>query len=463
MKTCQAVALFVRLVLVANFFVITSIAVGQDDPLSAWLEGPAKEAIVNFVKATTTPGTPSFLALEDRIAVFDNDGTLWPENPVPFQLAFVIDELKRLAEVDNGLRENAAFKAALQGDIAALTNNHYQGLLEIFAKTHAGMTTEEFTSRVRSWSVTSKHPRYDRPYVDLAYHPMLQVLTLLRDHGYKTFIVSGGGVDFMRVWSQEVYGIPPEQVVGSIGPASVEYRDGAPVIIKQPGLFFMDDKEGKIIGIHRQIGRRPAACFGNSDGDVAMMQWTTIGRSPSLGVIVHHTDPDREYAYDKSPQSSGKLIEGLEQAASNHWVVVDMKNDWKTMFKEIKDGGESGSETPSPAVPPAIPLGVEWVVEDVMGAGVIDNSRVFIQFDADRRVVGSTGCNRFSGTVDINGNQIVFGPLATTRRGCAPALMNQETQVSRALEKVKTYRLDEEKNLLYFLDANSQAVLRMSR
>jgi phosphoglycolate phosphatase-like HAD superfamily hydrolase len=304
------------------------------DLLPSWNDGPARQAIIDFVTRTTTPGSPDFVAIPERIAVFDNDGTLWPENPLPFQLAFVIDELKQRAPGEPKLAEDPMVKAALAGDMEKLlAGKHHDGLLHILALTHAGMTTGEFAAAVDRWLASARHPRFGLPYDRLAYQPMLEVLAYLRANGFKTFIVSGGGADFMRVFAERVYGIPPEQVVGSTARTVFELRDGGPVLVKTMDNLFVDDKAGKPAGIHQFIGRRPIACFGNSDGDLAMLQYTTINNPrPSFGLIVHHTDAEREYAYDAVTKSSGKLVDALKEAPQRGWTVVDMKRDWNTVF-----------------------------------------------------------------------------------------------------------------------------------
>lgn len=316
-------------------------AFGQEpkgDPLPSWVDGAAKKAILAFVAKTTRVGLPDFIKPSDRIAVFDNDGTLWCENPMPFQLAFALDSLKQQAEKNPKLKDDAFVKAALGGDFAKLLEGpHHDGLMRVLALTHAGMTTDEFDARVAEWLKTAKHPRFKRSYSKCIYQPMLEVLSHLRANGFKTFIVSGGGADFMRVFSDRVYGIPPEQVVGSTALTKFELRDGKPVLIKTTEHVFVDDKDGKPVGIHQFIGRRPVMCFGNSDGDKAMLEYTTIANPrPSFGLIVHHTDAEREYAYDAKPKSSGKLVEALADAPKRGWTVVDMKKDWKDVFPPAK-------------------------------------------------------------------------------------------------------------------------------
>jgi phosphoglycolate phosphatase-like HAD superfamily hydrolase len=267
--------------------------------------------------------------------VFDNDGTLWCENPVPFQLAYALDELKRRAPLEPALNADPMVQAALTGDLRKLLEGkHHDGLLRVIAITHAGMTTDQFNARVKDWLKVAKHPHFGKSYTDLTYQPMHELLLYLRSNGFRNFIVSGGGADFMRVFSEEVYGISPENVVGSTGQVKFEFRDGNPVLLKTLDHLFVDDKEGKPVGIHQFIGRRPIACFGNSDGDQAMLEYTTIGNPrPSFGLIVHHTDADREYSYDANPKSSGKLITALDAASKYGWTVVDMKADWKAVWK----------------------------------------------------------------------------------------------------------------------------------
>lgn len=274
-----------------------------------------------------------FVPTPERIAVFDNDGTLWPENPMPFQLAFTLDELRRRLPDEPRWKDDPAVQAALKGDLKTLLANGYKGLFHIVELTGSGMTTTEFAGRVRDWLGTAKHPRFNRPFDGLAYLPMLELLAYLRANGFKTFLVSGGGADFMRVLSESVYGIPPEQVVGSNTRVVYELRDGDPVLVKTMNDLFIDDKGGKPAGIHQFIGRRPIACFGNSDGDKAMLEYTTVNNPRlSLGMIVHHTDAEREYAYDTEAKSTGRLAQALDEAARRGWIVVDMKGDWAEIF-----------------------------------------------------------------------------------------------------------------------------------
>jgi len=303
------------------------------DPLPSWNPGPAKQALLDFVEKTTNPDTKDFVPESERLAVFDNDGTLWPENPIPFQLAFTIDELKRRLPDEPAWKDDPMVQAALAGELAPLLAHHYKGLFRIIELVGTGMTTDEFATRVRDWFATAKHPRYKRPYDQLAYQPMLEVLKFLRARGFKTYIVSGGGADFMRVFAENVYGIPPEQVIGSNTRAVFELRDTGPVLVKTMNDLFIDDKSGKPVAIHQFLGRRPIACFGNSDGDLQMLEYTTINNPrPSFGLLVHHTDAEREYAYDSDPQSTGKLVEALAAAPRRGWVVVNMKTDWNKVF-----------------------------------------------------------------------------------------------------------------------------------
>jgi len=303
------------------------------DPLASWNNGAAKKAILDFVAKTTKEGSPHFVPRAERVAVFDNDGTLWPENPIPFQMAFAFDRLKQGVPKHPEWKDDPFVKAALAGETATLLADHYKGLFRILGLTHAGMTTDEFDAHVNDWLKTAKHPRFGRHYNQCVYQPMLEVLAFLQANGFKTFIVSGGGADFMRVWSERVYSIPPGQVVGSTARTTFEFRNGKPVLVKTTEHVFVDDKEGKPVGIHQFIGRRPLMCFGNSDGDKAMLEYTTIANPrSSFGLIVHHTDADREYAYDAKPKSTGKLVEALADVRKRGWVVVDMKADWKRVF-----------------------------------------------------------------------------------------------------------------------------------
>ena len=321
------------LLLAAGLTACGDLQVEVPPPLPSWRESEAKTAILGFVARVIDESSPDFVPVAERIAVFDNDGTLWPENPMPFQLAFTLDELKRRLPEEPAWKDDPAVQAALAGDLPALIADRYKGLFRVIDLTGSGLTTAEFADRVRAWLATAKHPRFHRPYDQLAYRPMLELLAYLRANGFKTFIVSGGGADFMRVFTERVYGIPPEQVVGSNTRAVYELREDGPVLVKTLNDLFIDDGPGKPVGIHQFIGRRPIACFGNSDGDKQMLEYTTIGNPrPSLGLIVHHTDAEREYAYDTHPKSTGQLVAALEEAPKRGWIVVDMKKDWAEIF-----------------------------------------------------------------------------------------------------------------------------------
>jgi len=304
------------------------------DPLPSWNAGPAKRAIIDFVRQVSDPGSPDHVPAAERVAVFDNDGTLWPEAPLPFQAAFAVDRLRERASVDPALQDDPLVKPLLSGDRAPLlAGDHHEGLLHVVALTHAGLTVEEFHASVQNWLATATHPRFGRPYDRLTYVPMQELLAFLRAHGFQNWIVSGGGADFMRVWSERVYGIPPERVIGSTARTRFEMRDKGPVLVKTLEHLFVDDKAGKPVGIWQGIGRRPIACFGNSDGDLAMLQYTTIGNPrPALGVIIRHTDAEREYAYDAAPPATGRLVEALAEAPHRGWTVVDMRQDWTQVF-----------------------------------------------------------------------------------------------------------------------------------
>ncbi|HEY7090564.1 MAG TPA: HAD family hydrolase, partial [Tepidisphaeraceae bacterium] len=292
---------------------------------------PSKSAIASFVTRVTKEGSPDFVPPAERIAVFDNDGTLWCEQPAYFQLLFAFDRIKSMAPQHPEWKDTEPYKSVLAGDMKGLAAAGQKGLLEIIAATHTGMTTDEFGATVKDWMKTARHPKFNRPYNQCIYQPMVELLAYLRANGFKTFIVSGGGVEFMRPWTEETYGIPPEQVVGSSGEVKFEMRDGKPVLIKEPKIEFIDDGPGKPVGINRFIGRRPVMGFGNSDGDLQMLQWTTAGQGPRFGLIVHHTDAQREFAYDRESHI-GKLDKALDEAAPRGWTVVDMKQDWKVIF-----------------------------------------------------------------------------------------------------------------------------------
>lgn len=308
-------------------------AAAQSDPLPSWNDGANKQAIIAFVDAVTTQGGADFVAPGDRIATFDNDGTLWVEHPVYTQLAFAFDRVMALAPQHPEWKTTQPFQAVLEGDMEALGKSGMKGLMEIVGATHAGMSTAEFEKTVSEWIATAKHPKFDKLYTGLVYQPMLELMDYLRANGFRTFIVSGGGIEFMRPWTEKIYGIPPEQVVGSS--IVVEYKivDGVPSLMRSPKIAFIDDKEGKPVGILTHIGKRPIAAFGNSDGDYQMLQWTTAGPGKRLGMIVHHDDADREYAYDRKTHV-GTLDKAMDDAPKEGWHLISMKNDWKQIFPE---------------------------------------------------------------------------------------------------------------------------------
>ena len=306
-------------------------ASGARDALPSWNDGPSKKALTSFVSRVSTEGSPEFVPQAERIAVFDNDGTLWAEQPMYFQLAFALDRVEALAPQHREWQTREPFKSVLAGDMKSVMAGGEHALLDIIAASHAGNTTVEFDQIVNDWVKTAKHPKTGRLYTEMVYQPMREVLDYLRANGFKTYIVSGGGVEFMRPWVDRVYGIPPEQVVGSRIKMKYEVRNGVPVIVRLAEIDLVDDKAGKPVGIQQAIGRRPTIAFGNSDGDFEMLEWTTTAPGPRLGVIVHHTDAEREWAYDRE-SSVGRLVRGLDEAAVRGWVVVDMKREWARIF-----------------------------------------------------------------------------------------------------------------------------------
>jgi phosphoglycolate phosphatase-like HAD superfamily hydrolase len=306
-------------------------AAGQSDPLPSWSEGATKSAIVTFVTEVTRPGGSSSVAPAERIATFDNDGTLWSEQPIYFQVAYALEQVQALAPRHPEWKTQEPFKTLLAGDVKAALAQGEKAILQVVAATHAGMTTDEFAKSVAQWATTAKHPRFGRLYTEMVYQPMLELLAYLRASGFRTYIVSGGGVEFMRAWVEKVYGIPPEQVVGSSGVTRFEMRSGGPVLLKEPKVEFVDDGPGKPVGINRFIGRRPVLAFGNSDGDHQMLQWTAAGSGRRFLGIVHHTDAQREWAYDRT-SPIGKLDKALDEAQAKGWTVVDMQKDWKRIY-----------------------------------------------------------------------------------------------------------------------------------
>jgi len=303
------------------------------DPLPGWNDGPAKSRIVGFVQAVTDASGKDYVAPADRIAVFDNDGTLWSEQPAYFQLLFAIDRVRALAPGNPRWKTQQPFKAALEGDMKALAAAGEKGLLQLLMVSHAGMTADEFNRNAKDWLATARHPTLGRPYTDLVYQPMLEVLAYLRANGFRTYIVSGGGIEFVRAFSEQRYGIPAEQVIGSSIRTRYEIRDGQPAIVRLPEIDFIDDKAGKPVGIHKFIGKRPIAAFGNSDGDFEMLEWVTAGPGPRLGVLVHHDDGTREFAYDRASRI-GRLSRGLDEGPKRGWTITSMKRDWKTIYPQ---------------------------------------------------------------------------------------------------------------------------------
>jgi phosphoglycolate phosphatase-like HAD superfamily hydrolase len=321
---------------IVHALVVFSIAAASaaPDPLPSWNDTAPKESLIAFVERVTKPGSPDFVPVPERIATFDNDGTLWAEQPIYFQFQFALDRVKALAPQHPEWKTQEPLNHLLAGDMKAFLAAGEKAVQSVMAATHSGITTEEFDNVVKEWLRTARHPKTGRLYTEMVYQPMLELLAYLRANDFKTFIVSGGGAEFMRAFADRSYGIPPEQVVGSQGKLKFDWRDGRPVLVKLPEVQFIDDKDGKPIGIQMFIGRRPVAAFGNSDGDQQMLEWTTAGPGPRFGLIVHHTDAAREWAYDrKSPV--GKLDKALDEAAAKGWTVVSMKDDWKTIYPAV--------------------------------------------------------------------------------------------------------------------------------
>jgi phosphoglycolate phosphatase-like HAD superfamily hydrolase len=302
------------------------------DPLLSWNDGRAKRSIADFVAGATTLGSPGFIPTEERIAIFDNDGTLWAEQPIFFQALFALDRIRLLAPRHPEWKTKEPFASVLKGDAQSALAMGMQALVEMAMASHAGTTTDEFAAIVTDWLATARHPTTGKRYTDMVYQPMLELLAYLRANGFKTFIVSGGGIEFIRVFSERVYGVPPEQVIGTSIRTKFEVRDGKPVLVRLPEMDFFDDGDGKPVGIQMHIGRRPVAAFGNGDGDLQMLQWTDGGTGPRLCLFVHHTDAEREWAYDRKAASFGRLDKGLDEAAAKGWTVVDMRKDWNMVF-----------------------------------------------------------------------------------------------------------------------------------
>ena len=306
-------------------------AMAQSDPLPSWNDGAPKQAIVDFVTAVTTEGGPDYVAPTDRISTFDNDGTLWSEQPMYVQLAFALDRIKQMAPDHPEWKDKEPYKSVLAGDLKGLAATGEKGVVELVAVTHAGMTSDEFTKIATDWIATAKHPKTGRLYTDMVYQPMLELVDYLHRNDFRVFIVSGGGIEFMRPWTEKVYGIPTERVVGSSIKTEYKVVDGKPVINRLAAVDFVDDKEGKPVGILGHIGKRPIAAFGNSDGDFQMLQWATSGDGKRFGLIVHHDDGDREVAYDRK-SVFGKLDKALDEGPGLGWTIVSMKNDWKQVY-----------------------------------------------------------------------------------------------------------------------------------
>lgn len=425
---------------------------GAEDPLPSWKDSPAKQSIVEFVQTVSQPGGAGFVPVADRIAVFDNDGTLWAEQPVYFQAMFVLDRIRQLAPEHPQWQTEEPFASVLKGELKAAFSGGEHALLEMLMATHAGMTTEQFELMVMEWIQQARHPQTGKLLTEMVYQPMLELLRYLRENGFKTFIVSGGGIEFMRPWTQQVYGIPPEQVIGSSIKTKFEVRDGNPVIVRLPELNFIDDKAGKPAAIQHHIGRRPLLAVGNSDGDLQMMQWTAAGSGARFCLYLHHTDAEREWAYDRDSHV-GRLDQGLTEAAAKGWTVVSMKDDWRTVWPDA---------SAEPAEPTKPSLVGKWLAEDIMSAGVLDRLQTTLQVAADGAVSGNTGVNQYGGQATITKERIKFGPLVSTRRAGPAAAMNQESKFTAALEKAASYRLDEN-GLLYFMDAQGAVILRFSR
>ena len=319
------------LAIFSSALVYVTATVHAADPLPSWNEGKTKQSIVEFVDNVTKSGSPDFVPVPERIAAFDNDGTLWAEQPMYFQLLFALHRVGVLAPQHPEWKDKEPFASLLKGDVKGALAGGERAIAEIVMATHAGMTTEEFDTIVTDWISTAKHPVTKRPITGMVYQPMLELLAYLRANGFKTFIVSGGGIEFMRPWAGKVYGIPPEQVVGSSIKTKFEMRDGKPALVRLPEINFIDDKDGKPVGIQQHIGRRPIAAFGNSDGDQQMLQYTAAGSGARFCLLVHHTDAEREFAYDRKSHI-GKLDKAWDEAQVKGWTVVDMKDDWKTIY-----------------------------------------------------------------------------------------------------------------------------------
>jgi phosphoglycolate phosphatase-like HAD superfamily hydrolase len=319
----------------ASLSLCVSAAFAQQDPLLSWNDGDTKTAIVDFVTAVTDESNSDYVLPAERIATFDNDGTLWVEAPLYTQIMFAFDRVKAMAPDHPEWKDDPVLKAVLDGDMKAVAKSGKKGVVEILMKSHAGMTTDEFAKIVSDWIATAEHPKLKKKYTDLTYQPMKELILYLQDNSFKTYIVSGGGVEFMRPWAPAAYNIPPEQIIGSSIVTEFQMKAGKPVLVRQPKVFFIDDKDGKAVGIQKFIGRRPIASFGNSDSDIPMLQWTLAGDGARLGMLVHHTDADREFAYDRK-SVVGALDKGIGDAITGGWTLIDMKTDWARVFSAGK-------------------------------------------------------------------------------------------------------------------------------
>lgn len=429
-------------------FLLVSVAAAAD-PLPSWNDGKTKTAIIAFVEKVTAEQSDDFVPPDQRIATFDNDGCLWSEQPMYFQVIFIFDRIKELAPDHPEWQNTEPYASVLKGDIKSALAGGEEALLKLAMATHSGMTTDQFETIATQWISTARHPKTGRLYTEMVYLPMLELLDYLRANDFKTFIVSGGGIDFMRPWTQRVYGIPPEQVVGSSVKTKFEVRDGVPVVARLPELNFIDDKAGKPVGIQQHIGRRPIFAAGNSDGDFQMLQWTTAGDGPRFALYVHHTDADREWAYDRESHV-GRLDRGLDEGPGLGWNFVDMKNDWKQIYPSLDDAAVT---MPS--------LTGKWLAEDIRGRGVVDRAQTTLEITTDGAVSGSTSVNRYHGQATIDGVRIKFGPLGVTRRAGPRALMDQESRFTNALQSVTHYRVDTN-GLMFLLDDSGRELIRFS-
>ncbi len=401
------------------------------DPLPSWKEGPVKEAITDFVTRVVNERGQDFVKPGERIAVFDNDGTLWAEQPMYVQLAFAIDRVKAMAPEHPEWRDKEPFRSILAGDLKTALAGGEKAALHLLAATHTGMTTDEFEETVTDWIATAKHPATGRLYTQMVYQPMVEVLEYLRANGFKTCIVSGGGIEFMRPWAEAAYGIPPEQVIGSSAKTKFEMRDGKPVLVKLPEVGSIDDGPGKPVNINLHIGRRPIVAFGNSDGDLQMLQWTAGGAGPRFCLIVHHTDAEREWAYDRDSQI-GKLDKALDEAESRGWTIVDIKRDWRTIY---------------PARGAVALEGPRWKLKQLDGKPALTGEHwpaagiTFTREGQDRVIAANTGVNSLGGTYTLAGDRLTIVPGAMTEMAGPPPLMDQERAFIAALQRVTSYRI----------------------